>query len=50
MRKFVFTFIFTLILSAFLYSFPYNMYTGMTGALRLGGTIYLNNDRIGTKN
>ena len=37
------------VLSALAYSFPYKMYTGMTGALRLGGTIYVNNDRIGTK-
>lgn len=50
MKKFLFTFSLMLILSALAYSFPYKMYTGMTGALRLGGTLYLNNDRIGTKN
>ena len=49
MKKFLFVFILMLILSALAYSFPYKMYTGMTGALRLGGTVYLNNDRIGTK-
>ena len=50
MRKLIFTFILISALSGLLYSFPYKMYTGMTGALRLGGTLYLNNDRIGTKN
>ncbi|WP_300367651.1 hypothetical protein [Brachyspira sp.] len=50
MKKLLYVFISMLIISAFAYSFPYNMYTGMTGALRLGGTIYINNDRIGVKN
>ncbi|WP_020003514.1 hypothetical protein [Brachyspira innocens] len=49
MRRLIFTFILMSVLSALAYSFPYKMYTGMTGALRLGGTIYVNNDRIGTK-
>lgn len=31
------------------YSFPYDMYSGMTGAFRLGGTIYVDNQRIGSK-
>ncbi|WP_295156677.1 hypothetical protein [uncultured Brachyspira sp.] len=50
MKKFLFIFVLILMTSALAYSFPYNMYTGMTGALRLGGTIYINNDRIGVKN
>lgn len=49
MRKLIFIFILMSVLSALAYSFPYKMYTGMTGELRLGGTIYVNNDRIGTK-
>lgn len=46
MKKFIIIFLF---MSAIAYSFPYKMYTGMTGALRLGGTLYLENSRIGTK-
>ena len=50
MKKIIYVFISMIIISTLAYAFPYNMYTGMTGALRLGGTIYLNNQRIGTKN
>lgn len=46
MKKIVILFI---LISSLAYSFPYNMYTGMTGALRLGGTLYLDNMRIGNK-
>lgn len=46
MKKIVILFI---LISSLTYSFPYNMYTGMTGALRLGGTLYLDNMRIGNK-
>ena len=43
MKKFIIIFLFV---SALAYSFPYKMYTGMTGALRLGGTLYLDNSKI----
>ncbi|TXJ47445.1 hypothetical protein [Brachyspira pilosicoli] len=46
MKKIIILFI---LISSLAYSFPYNMYTGMTGALRLGGTLYLDNMRIGNK-
>ena len=46
MKKIVILFI---LISSLAYSFPYNMYTGMTGARRLGGTLYLDNMRIGNK-
>lgn len=47
MKKTIIIFLF---ISAVVYSFPYKMYTGMTGALNLGGTIYLDNKRIANKN
>lgn len=50
MKKIFITSLSLIIMSSFAYSFPYNMYTGMTGAMRLGGTLYIENSRIGTKN
>lgn len=49
MKKIFLTFILSIIISSLAYTFPYDMYTGMTGAMRLGGTLYIENSRIGTK-
>lgn len=50
MKRIFIAFVLSILSSLLLYSFPYKMYTGMTGALNLGGTIYLDNKRIATSN
>lgn len=50
MKKILITVSFLILASVKIYSFPYDMYTGMTGAYSLTGTLYIDNSFIGSKN